>query len=125
MLYVCMYVNKPFSLPRNVLFIRGFHAIRTKIVTSGTCDGLFLIPSQLHRIPGALLLTWMCNHIPTKVWDEVTYSFLNFNGSTLYNGCNQSSMLGLKLIHVSKGGHSYVNITLMTGWQNIYQISHS
>ena len=46
-------------------------------------------------------------------------SFLNFNGCTdevlewisnfiphFYNGCNYLSMLGLKLIHVSKRGHS-------------------
>ena len=64
------------------------------------------------------------------MWAEITYPFLNFNGCTiavyewisnpppppphththththtLYNGCNYLSMLGLKLIHVSKRGH--------------------
>ena len=52
------------------------------------------------------------------MWEEITYPFLNFNGSnrwnlgmdkwfhpTVYNGCNYLSMLGLKLNHVSKSGH--------------------
>ena len=52
--------------------------------------------------------------MPSKVWDEITCPFPNFNWSlgmdkwfhpTLYNGCNYSSMLRwLKLIHV-RGGH--------------------
>ena len=50
------------------------------------------------------------NCIYFKVWDEITYPFPNFNGCryfhiTLYNVCNYFSMLGLKLIHVSKRGH--------------------
>ena len=28
----------------------------------------------------ALLLTWISNHMPRKVWDEITYPFLNFYG---------------------------------------------
>ena len=41
-----------------------------------------------------------------KVLDEITYPFLNFNGATAHiiNGCNYLSMLGFKLIHVSKKG---------------------
>ena len=43
-----------------------------------------------------------------KVWDEITYPFLKFNGEavhpTLHNGCDCSSMLGLKFILVSKRG---------------------
>ena len=43
---------------------------------------------------------WIRNHMPSKVWDEITYPFPKFNGctievwewisifSTLYNGCN-------------------------------------
>ena len=49
-----------------------------------------------------LIPAWINNH--SKVWDEITYPFPNFNGylridkefhSTLYNGCNYLSMLGL------------------------------
>ena len=32
---------------------------------------------------GPLLLTWISNHIHYKVWDEITYPFLNFNGATI------------------------------------------
>ena len=33
--------------------------------------GLILIPA------------WISNHIHYKVWDEITYPFLNFNGATV------------------------------------------
>ena len=26
---------------------------------------------------------WISNHMPSKVWDEITYPFLNFNGATV------------------------------------------
>ena len=35
----------------------------------------------------------------SKVWDEITYPFLN---SKLHNGCNYLAILVLKLAHVSK-----------------------
>ena len=58
---------------------------------------------------------WMNNHMLSKVWDEITYPFPNFNGCTVvvwewirnftfYNGCNWLSMLWIKFIHVSKRG---------------------
>ena len=51
--------------------------------------------------------------MPGKVWHEITYPSPNYNGATvdvwervhdatLNNGCNYLSMMGLKLIHVSK-----------------------
>ena len=55
---------------------------------------------------GPLLLTWISNYVPRKVWDAITYPFLNFNGAfhpTLDNGCNYLSMLGLKLNMLLKG----------------------
>ena len=30
-----------------------------------------------------LIPAWICNHIHYKVWDEITYPFLNFNGATV------------------------------------------
>ena len=58
---------------------------------------------------------WINNHIPSKMWDEISYPFPKFQWlhhqnlgmdkkfhPILYNGCNYISMLGLKLIHVSK-----------------------
>ena len=60
--------------------------------------------------------------MPSNVWDGITYRSPNFNGCTvdvwelikltfhptLYNGCNYLTMLGLKLIHVSKRSHGYL-----------------
>ena len=63
---------------------------------------------------------WICNHMPSRVWDLITYPFDNVNGlhswslgmdkifhSTLCNGCNYLCVLGLKLIHNSKRGSWY------------------
>ena len=30
-----------------------------------------------------LIPAWISNHMPSKVWDEITYPFLNFNGVTV------------------------------------------
>ena len=30
-----------------------------------------------------LIPAWISNHIHYKVWDEITYPFLNFNGATV------------------------------------------
>ena len=54
--------------------------------------------------------------MPNKVWDGIIYPFLNFNGATwnllvdklfqssLYNGRNYLSTLGLRLNRLSKMG---------------------
>ena len=61
------------------------------------------------------LVSWISNHIPSKMWDEITYPFTNFNRCTIqvrewvhnFIPCfimdfNYSSMPGFKLIHVGK-----------------------
>ena len=30
-----------------------------------------------------LIPAWISNHMPTKVWGEITYPFPNFNGATV------------------------------------------
>ena len=30
-----------------------------------------------------IIPAWISNHTPSKVWDEITYPFLNFNGTTV------------------------------------------
>ena len=69
------------------------------------------------RYQGPLLLTctstptWISNHMPSKMWDEITYPFPNFWSlgmdkqfhPTLYNGCNYLFMLGLKLMKRAPG----------------------
>ena len=61
-----------------------------------------------------LITSWIGNYIHYKWWDEIAYPFLNFNGLGMdkyfhpicFWPCNYLSMLGLKLIHVSRRGHS-------------------
>ena len=56
-----------------------------------------------------LILAWINNHMPSKVWVEITFPFLNFNGCTVevcefisnfiphsIMDYNYLSMLGLK-----------------------------
>ena len=63
------------------------------------------------------------------MWDEITYPFPNFIGctvevwewisnfiSTLYNGCDYLSMLGLKLIRVSKRGPRSMDVETHQSW---------
>ena len=64
-------------------------------VASFTNNGLTFIPA------------WISNHTPSKVWNEITYPFLN----QFYNGCYYLSMLGLKLIYVNKRGHMDIKKT--------------
>ena len=69
-----------------------------------------------HLLP--LIQAWISNYIHYKMWNEITYPFLHFNGGTvevqgmdkwchptLYCACDYSSMLELKLTHVSKRGY--------------------
>ena len=43
----------------------------------------FIRHTKTHIFLWPLLLTWINNHMPCKVWDEITYPFLNFNGATV------------------------------------------
>ena len=83
-----------------------------------------------HQVP--LLLTWF-NFNPNmdkwlhhyKMWGEIMHQFLNFNDATvevyewisnfiphLTGTCDYLSMLGLKLIHVSKVGPRILHMLL-------------
>ena len=39
--------------------------------------------SHFHLHGLTLIPVCIINHMPNKVWDEITYPFLNFNGVTL------------------------------------------
>ena len=56
----------------NLVDIMAVH-IMTTVVTSGLFyyHGLTLIPA------------WISNHMLSKVWDEITYLFLNFNSAAV------------------------------------------
>ena len=38
-------------------------------------------PFYLHGL--TLIPVWISNHTHYKVWDEITYPFINFNGATV------------------------------------------
>ena len=63
-----------------------------------------LQPNGVHFYEHALTLitTWISNHMPNKVWAEITYPFPNYSSSIIISP--YTSMLGFKLIHVSKRG---------------------
>ena len=46
--------------------------------TSSFASGTVTEKTQAKYIPA-----WISNHMPGKVWDEITYPFLNFNGCTV------------------------------------------
>ena len=81
-------------------------------------------PTILIQVTGPLLLTWigstlipawMSNHRASKAWDEIIYTFQNFNECTFdvwewishfiphLVMCTYLSMLGLNSIHVKRG----------------------
>ena len=48
---------------------------------------LFLFENTRGHLHGLILiLTWISNHMPSHVWDEITYPFPNFNGCTFEFG---------------------------------------
>ena len=71
----------------------------------------FVSLGSVYTPSGAPLLTWfnlnpstLSNHVPNKVWYEITYPFTNFNGcrDKQFNPTHYLSILRLKLIHISK-----------------------
>ena len=85
-----------------------------------------LLLGRFYKHGLTLILAWISNQIPNKVLDQIACPFPAFNGCTievfpsnkkfesvwimdevihptLYNECDNLSMLGLKLFHVCKG----------------------
>ena len=46
-------------------------------VTTSVNSGLF----YYHGL--TLIPAWISNYLPSRVWNEITYPFLNFNGCTV------------------------------------------
>ena len=42
---------------------------------------IFKGPSYEHGL--TIIPAWVSNYMPGKMWDEITYPFLNFNGCTI------------------------------------------
>ena len=53
--------------------------------------GVRIIMRTPHALLEPLLLTWISNHTPSKVWDGISHPF----HPTLYNGCNYLPMVVL------------------------------
>ena len=73
------------SSNRNVRFKNGI-MVSGKGFTISVSSIDFSLYSKILLVP--LLLTWinsawMRNHMPSKVWDEITYQFPNFNDTTV------------------------------------------
>ena len=45
------------------------------------CDLVTFGPFYLHDL--TLIPAWISNYMPGRVWGEITYPFLNFNGATV------------------------------------------
>ena len=46
------------------------------------------IRGSFYQRESTWILAWSSNHMPSKMWDEITYPFPNFNGCTVdvWNG---------------------------------------
>ena len=59
--------------------------------------------SPLLQLGSTLIPAWISNHMPSKVWNEITYLFQNWEFHPIrYNGFNYSCRVLLKLIQVSQ-----------------------
>ena len=43
----------------------------------------FVVWAHFYQHGLTLIPAWISNHLPCKVWDGITYPFLNFNGATI------------------------------------------
>ena len=42
-----------------------------------------IIPADSFSNMDLLISAWLSNHMPSKVWDEIIYPFLNYNGGNV------------------------------------------
>ena len=115
---------------------RNFNTSRILLFGVNSSENLLWKMGTILIRPGALLQTWInvdpsmeSNYLPGKMWEVITYPFLNVNGATLevwelicdlishfncidkyfhptfYNGCNYLFVLGIKSNYVCKRGH--------------------
>ena len=50
---------------------------------TGAMSQLSPTSSALYQEGLTLIPAWISNHLSSKMWDELTYPFLNFNGATV------------------------------------------
>ena len=49
----------------------------------GQGQGQITTSGPFYLLGLTLIPAWISNHMHYKVWDEITYPFLNFNGATM------------------------------------------
>ena len=63
--------------------------VRSQVISNNGIDLILsenssLVTSSHFYLHGlTLIAAWKSNHMTSKVWDEFTYPFLNFNGATV------------------------------------------
>ena len=72
--------SNPNSNLRIMVTSNNLHGISNYQSIEWSFNHLFRLTTKEHLWP---LATWISNHIHYKVWDEITYPFLNFNGCTV------------------------------------------
>ena len=115
----------PFA-KENCLHAMALSWLQMNVVTSpyGVVCCFCLTCSPFYKHGLTLIPAWISNHTPGKVWwnylsipklqrcNRWTLGMDKQFRHTHYNGCNYLSMLGLKLIHVSKRGYWSSDLTI-------------
>ena len=73
------YVSKMLYFSHSTLVLSVYMDIILTLYITHTNCYLTLTPGP----PFTLIPAWICNYVPSKVWDKITYPFLNFNGATV------------------------------------------
>ena len=67
------------TLAQNILFVSRESNKTSYTEHKEHCN----ISSPFYYLGLTLIPAWINNHAQSKVWDGITYSFLNFNGATV------------------------------------------
>ena len=60
-----------------------YRSDRTTLNSNVTASNFHEICGPVYQHGITSLTAWISNHMPNKVWDEITYPFPNFNGSNV------------------------------------------
>ena len=65
----------------SILWLELIHVSKTEF---WWCEGhLQVTLGVVNGLPSGASVAWISNYIHYKVWDEIIYPFLNFNGATV------------------------------------------
>ena len=78
---ICTYTNLILDVFVNLQTLPAFFPISTCMVILYRSIMGHLWPRYKHEL--TVIPSWISNYMPRKVWNEITYPFLNFNGFTV------------------------------------------